>query len=450
MSLKRQEPKTSPGIERIDSKKVKKTKPPICHAFLFHLDRPHTKYFQISQHYSLSDTNLIESEFIGLMIEEEKLIKIKNIPQKTLEKYLNGILEPKLEPDFFSDSDEEESEADVTKKEYTIQQLDDIRAKLIYDLREDRQSVADIAETLRISKEKVYYFYNKREEKILGIKSNEPKRFLITPQMYKELESYMNKIENSTATLRKMKEHLIQSFHLDQNRISLNTVSRMLRRLKFTRKRTSHLEPRRNLLRNLDARKKVALHFLSAEKSDLELIFIDESGFNNSLAPLYGYSKIGQKCFVAAKSKSVNYSVIAAVAKEKMLGFQIIKGGVTANCFGAFLCNLLKYNQTLLTNRSKYVLFMDNARIHRAKILQPFFQHMNVLYNVPYSPFLNPIEELFWNWKHIFREKFNQNTTNIIQRILTAAQEIDYSSLDMFYIHSLTFMNDCLNSKEIL
>ena len=78
-----------------------------------------------------------------------------------MEKYLNGILEPELETDFFIDSDEEVSETDETKEKYTIQQLEDVRAKLIYDLREDRQSAADIAETLGISKEKNYYLYNK-------------------------------------------------------------------------------------------------------------------------------------------------------------------------------------------------------------------------------------------------------------------------------------------------
>ena len=58
--------------------------------------------------------------------------------KKTLEKYFNGILEPELETDFFSDSDEEASVTDETKEKCTIQQLEGIRAKLIYDLREDR------------------------------------------------------------------------------------------------------------------------------------------------------------------------------------------------------------------------------------------------------------------------------------------------------------------------
>ena len=38
---------------------------------------------------------------------------------------------------------------------------------------------------------------------------------------------------------------------------------------------------------------------------------------------------------------------------------------------------------------------MDNAQIHKAKILKPLFECINVVYNSAYSPFLNLIEYVF-------------------------------------------------------
>ena len=38
---------------------------------------------------------------------------------------------------------------------------------------------------------------------------------------------------------------------------------------------------------------------------------------------------------------------------------------------------------------------MDNAPIHKAICLKPLFEKINIFYGPPYSPFLNPIEEIF-------------------------------------------------------
>jgi len=47
---------------------------------------------------------------------------------------------------------------------------------------------------------------------------------------------------------------------------------------------------------------------------------------------------------------------------------------------------------------------MDNARIHHAIALRDLKLNLNFFYNAPYSPMLNPIEELFGLWKHYIRK----------------------------------------------
>lgn len=93
---------------------------------------------------------------------------------------------------------------------------------------------------------------------------------------------------------------------------------------------------------------------------------------------------------------------------------------------------------------------MDNAPIHKAKLLKPLLSHFQVLYNAPYSPFLNPIEELFGNWKHNFRKKFNLNTVGLTRKIVESVQEIDNALLFSAFVHSVSYLKDCLDNKSIL
>lgn len=54
-------------------------------------------------------------------------------------------------------------------------------------------------------------------------------------------------------------------------------------------------------------------------------IYIDETGFDSAQMPIYGYSKIGERCFYLGKPKGFHFSVIAAIIKDKILGFKIIR-----------------------------------------------------------------------------------------------------------------------------
>ena len=38
------------------------------------------------------------------------------------------------------------------------------------------------------------------------------------------------------------------------------------------------------------------------------------------------------------------------------------------------------------------MFFKDNASIHKSKMLETFLHSLNIIYNAPYSHFLNPIE----------------------------------------------------------
>jgi len=144
---------------------------------------------------------------------------------------------------------------------------------------------------------------------------------------------------------------------------------------------------------------------------------------------------------VKAQARSQNFSVIAAITNSKIIGYQIFQGSITAEDFGAFLSLLLNHNSDILENSSRYAFFMDNARIHKALLLQPFLKNFDIFFNTPYSPFLNIIEEFFGLLKFRFRQKISVNTKNIAEKIALAASEIGRELIFSSYVHTVSFFN---------
>ena len=59
-----------------------------------------------------------------------------------------------------------------------------------------------------------------------------------------------------------------------------------------------------NNLELIEDRKRVSYAFLNAVYQDQLIIFEDETGFNNNLTPIYGYSLIGKRCHATCPYKS--------------------------------------------------------------------------------------------------------------------------------------------------
>jgi transposase len=97
----------------------------------------------------------------------------------------------------------------------------------------------------------------------------------------------------------------------------------------------------------------------------------------------------------------------------------------------------------------KYVFFIDNASIHKASCLKEFFSFIRPLYNAPYSPFLNPIEEVFGIWKHHFRLLNSQGDNDIIKNIQISAEKITAGKIQKFIRNSLEFLKDCFEKVDI-
>lgn len=147
--------------------------------------------------------------------------------------------------------------------------------------------------------------------------------------------------------------------------------------------------------------------------------------------------------------KGCHFSVTAAITKNRLLGFKIIKASMQFNELGIFFIQLLKEYPDILINRSKYYFIMDNARVHTAREFQPFGININILFNASYCPFLNPIEEMFGLWKHHFRRINFSNDKSASHNVCFSAEKIKNEKLLKYYLHSIKYVLISLLQRSI-
>ena len=84
--------------------------------------------------------------------------------------------------------------------------------------------------------------------------------------------------------------------------------------------------------------------------------------------------------------------MVTVSAEEGIELYDIQDGAFTAEDVISHLKELRKCN-----GDTPLAIFMDQAQIHRAKEVKPYFEKLNIrrVFNIGYSPELNPIESCF-------------------------------------------------------
>ena len=100
-------------------------------------------------------------------------------------------------------------------------------------------------------------------------------------------------------------------------------------------------------------------------------------------------------------------SLISAISEDRVIANQIIEGGVDGVLFENFIFHTLasiRKDKDLCER--KVLIFLDNARIHKTASLFETIRKMKalVLFNASYSPWLNPVEQLFNHIKSKLKE----------------------------------------------
>ena len=128
---------------------------------------------------------------------------------------------------------------------------------------------------------------------------------------------------------------------------------------------------------------------------------MDKVGFAVVTRPNRGLIRRGEPVFLTVPAaRSRNISVLAAMNKYGMIYNVIFEGAVNGENFKQCLKEIKEC--CIIKGIENPIFIMDNARIHHYRGLMDDeeIRQMPLTYLPPYSPFLNPIENIFSVWKN--------------------------------------------------
>jgi transposase len=140
-------------------------------------------------------------------------------------------------------------------------------------------------------------------------------------------------------------------------------------------------------------------------------VFLDESGVNTGMTRRYGRAK-GKKrvCDSTPFNHKKNTTLIAAIR----LGGKPVTGKIEGSMRGSTFLEYLTQTLVPVLNKGDVVI-MDNLQTHKVKGVEEAVRRADasILYLPPYSPDLNPIEEM-WSKVKSYLRKIKARTLDIL------------------------------------
>lgn len=266
------------------------------------------------------------------------------------------------------------------------------------------------------------------------------------PDIEAKIVEFFNR--NVDATLIKCKKFLEETKQNDESRVpSLATIDRILSKNKYSLKDLIPVNERRNSVETIQLRKKFAIKYTQLEDSR-NFIYIDEFGIEFTMRRRKGRSRVGTPATITTpSSRGNNLSVCAAIDSTGYLYHFKKFHSFDHASFITFLEGLIP----LLDTSKRNVLIMDNASIHKVTEVKKliFENKLEYLYNAPWSPMLNPIEECFSKIKCFIRSKHSINNCDLMAAVDEAFAKVTRSDCQGFIRHSKRFFPMCFNEQPI-
>src|SRR4249919_3445836 len=132
------------------------------------------------------------------------------------------------------------------------------------------------------------------------------------------------------------------------------------------------------------------------------LVFIDETWIKTNMAPLRGWGPYGQRLTASAPFghwKTLTF--IAALRCDRISAPWVIDGPINGEIFTLYV-----EKELAPTLAKGDVVILDNLGSHKGQAARRAVRNAgaHMLFLPPYSPDLNPIEQLFAKLKHLMRK----------------------------------------------
>jgi transposase len=163
------------------------------------------------------------------------------------------------------------------------------------------------------------------------------------------------------------------------------------------------------------------------------LVFVDECSTNTSLAPLYAWSRRGERAFCSVpRNWGANMTLLASMSAGGMGPCLAVEGPTTREVFETYLEEVL-----VPSLKAGQVVVMDNLSSHKGSRVRELIEGRGceLLYLPPYSPDLNPIEEAFAKLKALLRKAGARTREALIEAIGRALGAVSAKDAHGFFKH---------------
>lgn len=164
-----------------------------------------------------------------------------------------------------------------------------------------------------------------------------------------------------------------------------------------------------------------------------DLIFVDESGANLQMAPLYGRGYCGERVIKAVPFNRGNrLTMISAISFEKVEAALYGEWAADGEIFLNFITKCLS---PVLQDR--HFVIMDNVAFHQVNGVREAIESVGakLIYLPPYSPDLNPIEQMWGKIKNCLRQESARTLNRFAKSIRSAFLSIKPNDLENWYKH---------------
>jgi transposase len=189
-----------------------------------------------------------------------------------------------------------------------------------------------------------------------------------------------------------------------------------------------------------------------------KMVFVDEASFKVSYRRTRGRSLIGTKAVAVIKGvRTKNYSLAAAVSTSGIVHRSCIDGAFNTNYFSMFIESLcVRMGMSLINSieqlhMNNCILIMDNVAFHKAAAIQEMVQSKGhrLQFLPPYSPFLNPIEELFAQWKAIVKGACPETPDDLFKAVVDGCNSITIEHCQNYFRHMESYLPRCRRGEVI-
>lgn len=223
-----------------------------------------------------------------------------------------------------------------------------------------------------------------------------------TPEFVTQLCKYVD--DNPCSTLTQIKEHM------DRNNptiaVSTSSINRLLDGHHYSMKKVTIQPTERNTEQTKQKRVAYAGWLKDSGCTTLRL-YIDETNYNIWCSRSRGRSRVAKKCVRSLpSSRGPNLNIMACCYVGGVLRFEC-HDKITWHIFNQFLstCSAAVAQQQ---PGVEAVFIFDNAPIHRRACEAELCNGHTFKNLPPYSPFFNPIEEVFSKFKQVSESEGNR------------------------------------------